>query len=328
MTQDDVLFGYRLQLFALAGERGVSEACRLMGVHRSTSYRWRGQVQRSGLEMLRPRERRRPQMPNQLSPMVQQRIVAFCLGHPGLGPRRVAARLARPEWGGLVISPNGVYKTLCRHGLNTRAKRLALVAGYRAPFEPPREPAPEPHVDSDRPGELVGIDCFFVGRLSDTNGAVWQITAIDTYSSYAWVDLIRAPTTGVQAEQTIPLARRVAKELAAAGWQLERVLSDNGNEFRALRFTDAITKLGARHSRIRAGRPQTNGHVERLHRTILEECWRPAFARFHFPTYTGLGRHLDSYLNYYNHHRAHTGRTTAGRTPAEVVYGARKMEAR
>ena len=36
MTQDDVLFGFRLQLFALAAERGVSQACRLMGVHRST----------------------------------------------------------------------------------------------------------------------------------------------------------------------------------------------------------------------------------------------------------------------------------------------------
>src|SRR5215216_7966209 len=136
MTQDDVLFGYRLQLFDLAARTSVSEACRVMGVHRSTYYRWKVAVDRQGLEMLRPRERRRPQMPNQLSVMVEQRIVAFALGHPGLGPRRVATRLARPEWGGLVVSPNGVYKTLCRHGLNTRAKRLALVAGYRAPYEP------------------------------------------------------------------------------------------------------------------------------------------------------------------------------------------------
>jgi transposase len=104
-----------------------------MGVHRSTYYRWKAQVERSGLEMLRPRERRRPQMPNQLSAMVEQRIVAFAFGHPGLGPRRVAARLARPQWGGLIVSQNGVYKTLVRHGLNTRARRLALVAGYRAP---------------------------------------------------------------------------------------------------------------------------------------------------------------------------------------------------
>jgi transposase-like protein len=80
VTQDDVLFGYRLRLFALAGEVGVSQACRLMGVHRSTYYRWKGQVERQGLEMLRPRERRSPQMPNQIPQIVEERIVAFSLG--------------------------------------------------------------------------------------------------------------------------------------------------------------------------------------------------------------------------------------------------------
>src|SRR5215213_8309046 len=259
MTQDDVLFGYRLQLFALAAERGVSQACRLMGVHRSTYYRWKAQVDRQGLEMLRPRERRRPQMPNQFSVLVEQKIVAFCLGHPGLGPRRIAARLARPQWGGLIVSPNGVYKTLVRHGLNTRAKRLALVAGYRAPHEPPREPAPELHIDSDRPGELVGIDCFFVGRLHGAKGPVWQITAIDTYSSFAWADLVVCPPSGPTVEHTSALARRVASELQQAGWQLERFLSDNGTEFGRQAFSTRLPD-GVRHSQIRSGRPQTNGH--------------------------------------------------------------------
>ena len=83
-----MLFGYRLELFDLAARTTVANACRTFGVHRSTYYRWRRQVERSGLEMLRPRERRRPRMPNQLSPLVEQRIVAFCLGQPGLGPRR------------------------------------------------------------------------------------------------------------------------------------------------------------------------------------------------------------------------------------------------
>jgi transposase InsO family protein len=326
MTESDVLFGYRLQLFALAGERGVSEACRLMGVHRSTYYRWKAQVERQGFEMLRPRERRRPVMPNQLSAVVEQRIVAFCLGHPGLGPRRVAAQLARPEWGGLLVSPNGVYKALCRHGLNTRAKRLALVAGYRAPYEPPRDPEPEPHIETTRPGELVGLDCFYIGRFHGTAGTVWQITAIDTYSSYAWAELVAAPNEGPGAQHTSRLARRVAAELKTAGWRLKRVLSDNGNEFRSRVFTDALADLGARHTRIRSGRPQTNGHVERLHRTILEECWRPAFARFLQVRFQGLRRELATYLHDYNHHRAHTGRITAGRCPADLVYGAHKME--
>jgi len=327
VTQDDVLFGYRLQLFRLAGEVGVSEACRMMGVHRSTYYRWKAQVDASGLEMLRPRERRRPQMPNQLSPMVEQRIVAFCLGHPGWGPKRVATRLARAEWGGLQVSANGVYKALCRHGLNTRAKRLSLVAGHRAPFEPPRESEPEPHIDTQRPGELVGIDCFFVGRLHGAKGPVWQITACDTYSSFAWADLVVCPPSGPTPAHTSALARRVAGELQHAGWQLQRVLTDNGNEFGRQAFGAGLPE-GVRHTRIRAGRPQTNGHVERLHRTILEECWRPAFARFLQVRHSGLKRHLDFYLHTYNYDREHHGRRTAGRCPADLVYGARKMQPR
>lgn len=324
MTQDDVLFGYRLQLFDLAARTTISNACRVFGVHRSTYYRWKRIVEASGLEMLRPRERRRPQMPNQFSPVIEARIVAFALGQPGYGPRRVASALARPEWGGLRVSPNGVYKVLCRHGINTRAKRLALVAGYRAPYEPPRDPEPEPHIDVDRPGELVGIDCFFVGRLQGAKGPVWQITAIDCYSSYAWADLVVTdgqPTV----EQTSKLANRVAQELQAAGWQLERVLSDNGNEFGRRGFGERIP-AGVMHTKIRSGRPQTNGHVERLHRTILEECWRPAFARFLQVRFTGLQRHLAAYLHEYNHHREHHGRITNGARPADLVYGAHKMK--
>jgi transposase InsO family protein len=328
MTQDDVLFGYRLQLFALAGQIGVRPACRQMGVHHSTYYRWRAMVERHGLEMLRPRERRLPRMPNQIPAMVEERIVAFALGHGGLGPRRISAQLARPEWGAIEVSPNGVWKVLRRHGLNTRAKRLALIAGHRAPYEPPRRSAPEPHVESSRPGELVGLDCFFVGRLHGTAGAVWQLTACDTYSSFAWAELVSCPTGNPSADQTSALARRLARELGAAGWRLERALTDNGNEFRGQTFQRTITKLGATQTRIRAGRPQTNGHVERLHRTILEDCWRPAFAGYLQVRLTGLRRELEVFLDDYNFRRAHDGRHTRGRPPADLVYGARKMEAR
>ena len=59
---------------------------------------------------------------------------------------------------------------LKRHGLNTRAKRLGLVASYSAPPEPSRpEPQPERHLEASRAGELVQFDCFHVGWLSGTN---------------------------------------------------------------------------------------------------------------------------------------------------------------
>ena len=328
MTQDDVLFGYRQQLFAAAARTSVSAACRTFGVHRSTYYAWKRQVDRHGLEMLRPRERRRPQMPNQLPKMVEERIVSFSIAHPGLGPKRVASELAREKWGGIVVSPNGVWKVLCRHGLNTRAKRLGLIAGYAAPYEPPRDPGPEQHIDVERPGELVGIDCFYVGRLKKTNGAIWQLTAIDVATSFAWAELVVCPNDNPSAKQTSKLARRVARDLKSAGWRLERVLTDNGNEFRGLPFGQTLARLGARHSRIHAGRPQTNGNVEALHKTILDECWRPAFARYLFPRFTGLRRELETYLRFYNYDRVHHGRLTRGQIPADLIYGARKMERR
>jgi transposase InsO family protein len=266
MSEDDALFGYRLRLFDYAARTSVSQACRVFGIHRSTYDVWKRRVERHGLEILRPRERRRPRLPNQLSPCVEERIVAFALGHPGYGPRRIASELRRKRWGGIVVSHNGVWRCLRRHGLNTRAKRLSLVAGYAAPYEPPREPEPERHVEAERPGELIGMDAFFVGRLTGTKGSVWQLTAIDIASSFAWAELVTCPQGNPTGAQTSKLARRVAAELAAAGWRLERVLTDNGGEFRSDDFRSTLAQLGARHALIRAGRPQTNGAVEALQR--------------------------------------------------------------
>jgi transposase InsO family protein len=127
---------------------------------------------------------------------------------------------------------------------------------------------------------------------------------------------------------TSALVHRVARELAAAGWTLRAVSSDNGSEFRAAPFTQAVERHGARHRFIRAGRPQTNGAVERVQRTILGECWRPTFARSLVPKFTALRRDLDRYLHYYNFEGAHTGHRTNGQVPAAIVYGARKMRPR
>ena len=104
MTQDDLLYRFRLRVFAMAAELGnVRAACRAMGIHPSTYYRWKRQLDRYGPEILRPRERRPPRMANQTSVLVEQRVVAFALGHPGFGPARIAAELARPKWGGIVL---------------------------------------------------------------------------------------------------------------------------------------------------------------------------------------------------------------------------------
>ena len=163
MSEDDVLFGFRLRLFSLAEELGnVSAACRAMGVNRSTYYRLKRKADRWGLEALRVRERRRPRMPNELGLHLEQKVIALSLAHPGLGPRRISAELSREKWGGMRISEHGVWRVLKRYGLNTRTRRLSLVAGHAARYErQPPTPPPERHIEAHRPGELVGGRLLF-----------------------------------------------------------------------------------------------------------------------------------------------------------------------
>ena len=318
MTPEDVLYRQRLRTFALAEELGsVRAACRVMGIHHSTFYRWKDQAERYGLELLRPRERRQPRMPNATSPLVEQRVVAFALGHPGFGPARIAAELARPKWGGIRLSHNGVWRVLKRHGLNTRRKRLGLVAGYAAPPEPTRpEPQPERHLEASRPGELGAI------RLLPRRTALGHeghSLAVHGHRLRLHVGGAAHHPRNPSAKWTSHLARRVASDLAARGWELETVMSDNGSEFRSRQFGETVAALGARQRFIHAGRPQTNGCVERVQGTILEECWKPSFARHLIPNQTGLRNDLVRYLRYYNTDRAHTGGWTRGRTPESVI---------
>ena len=328
MTNDDLLFRHRKQLFARAGEVGVRRACTELGYHHSTYYYWLPLVERHGLEILRPRERRRPRMPNETPQWLEQRVLAFALAFPGLGPERVAAQLRQPSWGGLQVSPSGVYKVLRRHGLGTRRRRLSLVAGYSGAPPMERAAAPEPnHLEAELPGDLVQVDCFHVGRLTGTKGRVWQYTAVDVASSFIWAELHLTPLNPA-ARFTSQLVHRVARELALAGWNLKAVSTDNASEFRSSEFRTVVKTLGVEQRFIRAGRPQTNGAVERAQRTVLEECWRPSFARSLVPKSTALSRDLEQYLDYYNFERAHTGRLTRGRRPGEVVYGSRKMRPR
>ena len=174
----------------------------------------------------------------------------------------------------------------------------------------------------DHPGELVQMDCFCIGRLAGTKGVVWQYTAIDAASAFTWAELHVTPRNP-DVRFASRLAQRVARDLRDAGWELERVSTD-GSEFRNHLFDEGLARLGARHTLISPGRPQSNGFVERVQRTILEECWKPAFARYLIPKYTGLRHDLKRYVSYYNSDRAHTGRLTKGRTPEEVL-GKAKM---
>jgi transposase InsO family protein len=100
---------------------------------------------------------------------------------------------------------------------------------------------------------------------------------------------------------------------AAAGVPVARVLTDNGPCYRSRLWREQLATTGISHKRTRAYRPQTNGKVERFHRTLLDE-W--AYAR---PCRTESERRaaLPGWLHFYNHPRGHTG--IGGQPPANRV---------
>ena len=229
MTPEDAIYRYRLRTLALAREIGsVRGACRVIGIHHSAFYRWKSRADSYGPGLLRPRERRRAQMPNSISPLFEQRIRAFASGNPGLGPVRPAAEPQRAEWGGLRVSAGGVRRVLKRHGRSARARRpgaggrLCRPTGTAASRTGTRAPP------VDRPGALVQFDCFQISLLSGTGGTLWRHSAIDVASSYLWAELHLTPRNP-SARWTSRPARRVARDPSARGWQLEAVMTDDGS---------------------------------------------------------------------------------------------------
>ncbi len=76
----------------------------------------------------------------------------------------------------------------------------------------------------------------------------------------------------------------------------------NGAAYRSNLWRDTCSELNIKHQRTRPYRPQTNGKIERFHRT-LADGW--AYARCYTSEAERRGE-LDGWLHYYNHHRLHT----------------------
>jgi transposase InsO family protein len=97
------------------------------------------------------------------------------------------------------------------------------------------------------------------------------------------------------------------------GITIERVLTDNGACYRSREWAAACAQLGITHKRTRPYRPQTNGKVERYHRTLADE-WAYAHP---YRTETERRTALPAWLHNYNNHRGHTAH--GGRPPASRV---------
>jgi transposase InsO family protein len=136
-------------------------------------------------------------------------------------------------------------------------------------------------------------------------GTAFVHTLIDDHSRTAYAEIC----ADEKAATAIGMLRRAVAWFSERGLTVERVLSDNGSAYKSYAWRDACAELAITHKRTRPYRPQTNGKIERFHRT-LADGW--AYPRLHDST----RQHNDALpgrLHFHNHHRAHSA--IGGRPP-------------
>lgn len=329
MTTEKKIARRKLSLLELAGELGnVSKACQVMGYSRQQFYEIRRNFQTFGAEGLLDRlPGARAPHPNRVPEEIEAAILDYCLEFPTHGCLRVAQELALR---GITVSSGGVRGVWIRHNLLKRTQRLLrlelavrerelslsdehirLLERFSPEFR-------ERHIEAHHTGELVAVDTFFVGTLKGV-GRVYMQSVLDCHSRYAWGRLYttKLPLTAVQT-----LNNDVLPFFEQHGAGITTVLSDNGREFcgRPDRHPyELFLQLeGIEHRTTKVRRPQSNGYVERLHRTLLDEHFRIQGRRKWYESVAEMQADLDAFLVQYNTKRPHQGRNMNGRTPYQV----------
>jgi transposase InsO family protein len=308
----------RLKLARLVVDQGwpIARAAERYDVSWPTAKRWAERYRELGEAGMADASSRPHRSPNKTRAPVVRKIVHL-RWKQRLGPVEIADRVG--------VAPSTVHKILVRCRIN-RLTHLDRVTG-----EPIRR------YEHDHPGSLLHVDVKKLGNVPDGGG--WRYlgrsqglqnrittahrtgkrnkdfshpligtafihTVLDDHSRVAYCEIHDDETK----ETAVAVLRNAVAWFAARGTLVERVLSDNGSCYRSYLWRDACAELGITHKRTRPYRPQTNGKIERFHRTMAEG-W--AFKKF-YSSENARRAALPAWIHHYNHHRPHTaiGRQT------------------
>jgi transposase InsO family protein len=275
----------------------IAHVASAMGISRRCASKWWHRYLELGVDGLHDRSSRPRRSPRRVSEHLEAKI---CRKRriEKVGPDRLAIHLDLPA--------ATIYRVLRRHDLS----RLSHLDRQTA--------TPIRRYERARPGELVHVDVKKMGKIPPGGGHkihgraatssggrrrqrigyAYLHTAIDDYSRLAYTEVL----ADEQGRTCAGFWRRADAWFRARGVTVERVMTDNHFSYRGLLFNAALAETRITHKYCRPYRPQTNGKVERFHRTLLEE-W--AYIR-PYHRESDRTRALAHWLHRYNHHRVHT----------------------
>ena len=302
----------RLRLARLIVEEGwpVPRAAERFEVSWRTAKKWADRFRAEGPAGMVDRSSRPHRQPNRTPPRVVRQIVSL-RRRRRLGPVEIGDALGMPA--------STVHAVLVRCRLN-RLTHLDRATGEQIRRYEHARPGDLLHMDVKKLGKVPdGGGWRYVGReQGERNRAVTSArtgapkskyrqpligtcylhTVIDDHSRVAYVEARDDETQQTATE----VLRHAVAWFAERGVSVQRVLTDNGGCYRSFLWRDTCAELAIVHKRTRPYRPQTNGKIERFHRT-LAEGW--AFKKFYDSEAERLAA-LPTWLHQYNHHRPHS----------------------
>lgn len=284
---------------ALKEETSFAKLCRQFEISRKTGYKWLERYGQEGAAGLHERSRAPHTHPNAVSDALVERVLEHKRAHMGLGPKKIYARLQKldPDCPWPAVSTIG--EILDEHGLVEKRRRRNRAT-----------PSAEPLAHATDSNVLWCTD--FKGWFYTLNGdKCTPLTICDAHSRF----FLRCQAMGAQTgfAKVQPLFELTFREFGLP----ERIRSDNGPPFATVALAGLSElaiwwmRLGIVVERIHPGKPQENGRLERLHRTLKKNTASPPEDNLRKQQ-----KAFDAFLHYYNNERPHEA--LGQETPASV----------
>jgi transposase InsO family protein len=280
-------------------ELGVNRTLKEFGIHKSTFYQWYGKYQNEGYDGLAPKRRAINSQWNKIPDSHRQKVVEVALEIPELSPRELACHITDNR--GFFISESSVYRILKQRGLITSPAHLLMRADNEFKDK------------TTRVNQMWQTDFTYFKIIGW--GWYYLSTVLDDYSRYIVYWELCSNMTSKDAEQSI---EKALQRTGLKNNNPPRLLSDNGSCYISGNLATYLKDVGMDHVRGAPNHPQTQGKIERYHRSM-----KNVVKLEHYYSPEELIDRLEEFVDYYNNKRYHESLQNV--TPADVYFGRDKQ---
>jgi putative transposase len=246
---------------------------RWIGIHKSKYYSWsdrKGQANYHNGNI--PKE-------NWLLDWEKEAIINYAKSHIAEGYRRLTYMMMDEDI--VAVSPSSTYRILKSAGLLNRWNNVKKSLKGKG-FDQPIVPHQHWHVD--------------IKYVNFKGSFLFLISIIDGYSRYIVHHELR------QNMQEYDIQITIQRALEKYPGYKPRIISDNGSQFISKDFAEYLKLVGLQHIRTSIAYPQSNGKIERYHRTVHEEC----LMKTSLISLDDARKQVTNYIEFYNTKRLHS----------------------